>query len=183
MTSSVKRLHLLYSAHGVFMLASIMLVPLFAIFATEAGASLLIVSYLGSAYFATKTIGVLMIRYITPTINQAGLCLQCSYLIKALCWLGLIFSNSIILVFAVQAVLGLAEGIQSPAFRTLTAHNLTPGKEMAQYADWEIILALTGIIGTSLGGYIATNYGFNGLFFIMIILSFTALVLSIKVAK
>ena len=183
MHAQLNRLHLLYTAHGIFMLASIMLVPLFAIFATEAGASILMVSYLGSVYFATKTGGVLIIRYLVPSIHQAGYLLRYSYLIKALCWFGLIFSNSLVVIFIVQAILGLAEGFQSPAFRTLTAHNLTNGKEMAQFADWEIILAVTGIIGTSLGGFIATEYGFDGLFLVMGTLSLIAALLTLKVAK
>ncbi len=183
MVVKLQRLRLLYTAHGTFMLASIMLVPLFAVFATEAGASILIIGYLGSIYFAAKTIGVVAVRLFSPSTGSAYQILFLSYIVKALCWGGLIFSSTLAIIFIVQAILGLAEGFQSPAFRTLTAQNIIPGKEMAQFANWEVILALTGIIGTSLGGYIATNYGFNGLFFTMSILSLTAAVLTIKVAK
>ena len=183
MPVKLQRLRLLYTAHGIFMLASIMLVPLFAVFATEAGASILVIGYLGSIYFATKTIGVLTVRVFSPSTHSAYHILFLSYIVKGLCWGGLIFSNTLPIIFIVQALLGLAEGFQSPAFRTLTAQNIIPGKEMAQFANWEVVLALTGIVGTSLGGFIATKFGFDGLFIVMSILAFIAALLSKQVAK
>jgi predicted MFS family arabinose efflux permease len=179
----IQNLHILYTAHGIFMLASIMLVPLFAIFASEAGASLQTIAYLGSIYFATKTIGTLFIKYVNISTKYPKELLILSYLIKTLAWLSLIFSSQIFMLFLIQGILGFSEGIQSPSFRTLVAKNLIPGKEIIEYANWELVLAITGVLGTSIGGYIATQYGFAGLFALMALMAFMAALISSSLKK
>ena len=86
-------------------------------------------------------------------------------------------------LYLAQALLGLTEGIQNPAYRALVATSLDKNHETAESADWEIILAVTGIIGTALGGYIASHYGFHALFIAIGSISGISLLLSRFIQK
>jgi predicted MFS family arabinose efflux permease len=172
-------LNILYSAHGLFMLASIMVTSLFAIFAEQVEASIIVIGYLGSTFFTAKAVGTLLMRVYGDSLSSQKKILVYGYVLKAIGWFTLIFVTHLNVLFAVQIILGFSDGIQSPAFRAIVAKNLDNGHEVSEYASWEIVLAVTGVVGATASGFIVGTLGFSTLF---LIISSFALVSAVVIA-
>ena len=72
--------------------------------------------------------------------------------------------NSIWFLFGVQALIGIAEAIYSPAFDTLYSRHLTPKKAGREWGAWESMNYFSIAIGSAIGGLIASQLGFGFLF-------------------
>jgi hypothetical protein len=164
-------LRTLFLSNGIFVFAGIAVTPIYALYAEGMGASLLIVSYLASTLFLAKIIGTISLRIVGSKIHSKKLLLISGFLLRALGWIILIFAGSLVMLFIVQAILGIGEAIGSTSFRAMVATNLDEGQEISEYAEWEIILAFTGIAGTVAGGLIVTHFGFITLFPIIALLA------------
>jgi predicted MFS family arabinose efflux permease len=160
-------LYLLYLAHGLFMLASVMLAPLFALFATEFDASIETVALLGTIYFAAKGAGTIFTRFVGTNFLSSKASLRLGYAAKIVGCLGFFFATALPQLFIIQLLLGFSEGLHTPAFRALMATNFDNDKELPQAADWEIILSFTGVTGSAIGGIIVSTFGFDTLFLVM----------------
>jgi MFS family permease len=176
-------LYLLYLAHGLFMFASVMLAPLFALFATGFNASIETVALLGTVYFGAKGIGTIFTRLIGSRFMSSKTSLRLGYVAKIIGCLGFYFATALPQLFIIQLLLGFSEGLHAPAFRALMATNFDSNKELPQAADWEIMLSLTGVTGTAIGGVIVSSYGFDTLFLTMTILVTIALILTFHLKK
>ncbi|MCU0678102.1 MAG: MFS transporter [Candidatus Pacebacteria bacterium] len=174
-------LYLLYLAHGLFMFASVMLAPLFALFATEFTASIETVALLGTIYFGAKAGGTIFTRFIGARLLAPRTSLRIGYLMKIAGCLGFFFATALPQLFIIQVLLGFSEGLHAPAFRALMARNFDTNKELPEAADWEIVLSFTGITGTALGGIIVSYFGFDVLFLVMSGVVATALVLTYRI--
>lgn len=173
-------LYLLYIIHGLFMFASVMLAPLFALFATNFSASVETVALLGTIYFGAKAAGTVFTRVVGARIFVPCTSLRLGYGLKIIGCLGFFFATALPQLFIIQILLGFSEGLHAPAFRALMATNFASNKELSEAADWEIVLAFTGITGTALGGIIVSAFGFDTLFILMSIIVTMALALTLR---
>jgi hypothetical protein len=162
------------------MFASVMLAPLFALFATEFTASIETIALLGTIYFGAKAAGTIFTRMIGARVLTPRTSLRLGYLMKVTGCLGFFFATALPQLFIIQILLGFSEGLHAPAFRALMATNFDNHKELPQAADWEIILSFTGITGTAIGGIIVSSFGFDTLFLIMGALVLVAFVLTFR---
>ncbi|MFN3692995.1 MAG: MFS transporter [Candidatus Paceibacteria bacterium] len=176
-------LYFLYLAHGLFMFASVMLAPLFALFATNFNATIETVALLGTIYFTAKGAGTVFTRLVGRHFLTPKNSLQFGYGLKILGCLGFFFATALPQLFIIQLLLGFSEGLHAPAFRALMATNFDSHKELPQAADWEIILSFTGITGTAMGGLIVSQFGFDTLFLAMTVLVSVALLLTYKLSS
>lgn len=171
----------LYISNGIFVFAGAMLVPLYAIFAENIGATILTISALTSVLLIAKVVTVVFLQKFGDGFAEKEYLLVAGFIVRAIGWIGLLFFQTIPTLFAVQIILGFGDGIGSPSFRALFATHLDQGKEVKRYSEWELILAAGGSAGALTGGYLVTNYSFNILFAVMSVLAvFSAIIILVK---
>ena len=170
-------LKVLYASNGLFVFAGSMLVPLYALFEESVGASIFIVSTLAATQLASKLVTTIFLRFVGDGIKEKEYLLIIGFILRAFGWVGLIFSPSLAGLFIVQIILGVGDGMGSPAFRAMFATHLDVGHEVKRYSDWELILGFAGATGALLGGYIVTMFGFLTLFALMSILAIISAVI------
>jgi len=170
-------LQVLYISNGVFVFAGALLVPFYALFAENVGASLVTVGALSSVLFISKLFGLIVVRICGDKIIRKEWMVAIGFLLRASGWLGLVFLPTIPGLFMMQIVLGFGDGIGSPAFRALFAMHLDRGHEVFRYSNWEIILTAAAATSAMAGGFIISHFGFSALFISMSILAIAATIL------
>ncbi len=176
-------LKLLFLTNGIFVLAGIALVPIYALFAESVGANLITISLLASTLFVAKAIGTVLMHYFGDLLGTKKSWLICGFFLRSAGWISLVFASGVGFLFAIQIILGLSEGIGSPAFRALVAKNLDDGREVSEYADWEFILAVVGVVGTASGGFIASTFGFEVLFSVICLLGIISAMIATRIKQ
>ena len=96
-------------------------------------------------------------KFITTILGMA--CLSIAYI-------GFSFSQNLIAIFSFYSLLGLGLGIASPAKNSLFAIHLDKNKEATEWSLADAVAFICMALATSLGGFIATQYGFSALFLI-----------------
>ena len=172
-------LRILFICMGILLFAASLLTPLYALFAEDLGASIVIVGLLASTLFGCKSVAVLLLRSVSNKITAAGKMFVIAILLHVIAWIVLFFANEIWHLFVAQAVLGVSIAIAAPVYRMLLAQNLPTGKEVRTYAVWEMIKALSGLLASVLGALVVTAYGFQVLFLVMAGLGLVSAVIAI----
>lgn len=160
----------LFFSNGALFFSSSLLVPIYAIFAEEMGASVVQVSLLAATAALSRGIALLTIRYFNHTDGRSALLFQCGALLYTATWFSLIFAHSVYHLFFIQIILGTSMALVAPAFRTLLANSLQSGKEISIYSNWEMFKAFLGASAALAGGLLVNHYGFITLFIIMTLL-------------
>ena len=84
-------------------------------------------------------------------------------------------------LFVIQFILGIGEALGTPTFDAIFAEHLDKNKHIMDYADWKVISNGLLVLGTLLGGLIASEYGFQPLFIgmsLLALISMTGVILS-----
>jgi MFS family permease len=161
----------LFIGNSIFIFGGSLLVPVYALFATDIGASVVMTGLLFGAKFIATAVADLIIMKWPHWFKSTILVYQLSMFIRGAAWLCIGFYPSIEMLLIVQVITGLAEGFGTPAFSMLMANALDKGRQMQQWALWDLIknpvLAASGIAG----GYIVSNAGFPVLFYVMGVLA------------
>ena len=163
--------YVLFSATGIHLFAASMLVPIYALFAEEIGASVFQVGLLASTAFAAKFCVVLILRALADSISQPLYLLLLSYLLHGLAWASLLFVTTTTGLFIIQVINGFSYATGAPAYRTLLARHLPRSRAVRMYASWELIKAVTGLVASIIGAGIVAVAGFSVLFQVMVLLS------------
>jgi MFS family permease len=158
-----------------------MLGPLFAIFAERIGGDILDITWAWATYlFLTGVVYIVVGKLISGKKYKAKI-MVAGYGLNALFTFGYLFVSSPLQLFFVQAGLGIAEAIGTPAWDALYAKNVD--KEADTYA-WGLaggqsqIVTAIAIIG---GGLIVHYISFNTLFIIMGIIQVLATIIQAKI--
>jgi len=148
-----------------------MIGPIYAIFVQNIGGDVLDV---GWAYFTfTFTSGVILYlisRWENKVLYKEKL-VFIGYLINALGCLLYYFTDTKIMLFIVQAVLGIGIAVLSPAFDSLYSHFVKSDEEASDWGAWEAMGYIVAAIAAILGSLIVDAYGFRPLFLIMFLAS------------
>lgn len=157
--------------NSLFVMAGLALVPIYAIFAEEIGATVFIISALAATELVSRLAGTLLLRFVGDDIKEQEYMLVISYLLRAVAWGSLIFVGSIAPLFVIQVVLGFGDAIGTPSFMAVFAKHLDDGRQIAEYADYTFVRNLFGALGTLGGGLLVTHFGFAVLFLNMAIVA------------
>lgn len=166
-----KVLKTLFLFNGVFVLAGSLLGPLYAIYVEKINSGLMPISVSWAVFLSSATLFMWLLSKKGDKIKHKRFLLAAGYLVRAFCWLLLIFVTNIYQLIAVQFVLGIGEALGTPAFEAIFAEHLDKNKHMMDYSDWKVLSNGFLVVGTLLGGVIATNFGFPRLFILMTILA------------
>ncbi len=160
-------LRALFTFNGVFVLASSLLGPLYAVYVLRLGQSVITVSTSWSVFLIATTVGTYVISRFKDGTNREIDMLRAGFLIRAFVWLMYGFIHSLPELILLQILLGMGESFGSPAFNALFAEHLEKHEHIHDYADWQIISNIMTASGTFLGGFLVTWFGFRFLFFCM----------------
>jgi len=169
-----KAIRILLISNGMILIAGAMLGPIYALFVEDIGGSLLDASLTAGVFALVAAITTLIAGKYADKIKQNELIIVFGYLVMGLGFLLYTIVNSIWFLFFVQVLIGFAEAIYSPAFDALYSKHLSIRKAGREWGAWEAMSYFTYACGAAIGGLIATRFGFNVIFIIMAILSFSS---------
>ena len=83
----------------------------------------------------------------------------------SLSYIGFAYSSQIYQLFAMYCLTGIGLGIATPAKNSLFSSHLDKDKEPQEWGTYDAITFIGMALATALGGFIASQYGFQNLFF------------------
>ncbi|RLI99439.1 MAG: hypothetical protein DRP06_03480 [Candidatus Aenigmatarchaeota archaeon] len=173
-----KELKILLLSSGLFMLAGGLFGPIYAVFVEEIGGDLMTA---GTAYgtFAIAA-GILMFfvgRWEDRVKHQEKL-IVIGYGLNCLGYFGYLFIRNPMDLFLVQIIFGIGKAIETPAFDGVYSKHLDHGKFVSEWGLWDSTTYIAFGISATIGGFLASIYGFKVLFVIMFVLSLFGLFIS-----
>lgn len=167
-----KSLKILYVYNGIFVFAGGLLGPLYALFVTELDNKVFSVSLTWAVFLISSSIFTFVISKLRDDlVKEKEYLLLAGFLTRAVVWFLYIFVDSLASLAILQFLLGLGEALGSPTFNSIFAEHLDPGRHIAEYANWQLIVYIVVALSTLLGGLIVTYFGFRPLFFLMSLLA------------
>jgi MFS family permease len=163
-------------ADSLILVATAMLGPIYALFVERIGGDLLDAGITFGAFSFAAGIVTLISGTFTDRIKEAELIIVLGYVVTAIGFLSYVFvENMTALIFA-QVVVGIGTAIRYPAFDAVFSSHLDKGEGGREWGAWESTLYFTSAFGAVMGGYLASEFGFDYIFVIMSVLSFAAAV-------
>tara|TARA_Y100000034_G_C6738489_1_gene327569 strand:+ start:77 stop:625 length:549 start_codon:yes stop_codon:yes gene_type:complete len=157
--------------------------PLYAVFVEKIGGDLLTA---GSAYaafaIASGVIIFFLSKYEDKVKHQEKLLILSRFL-SVIGFAGYLLIRNPLDLFIVQIIFGIAVAIGNPTFDSMYSKNLTKGKFASQWGAWEAMYSITVGVAAIIGGFIAQNYGFQILFWIMLIISIISFISALSLIK
>lgn len=167
-----KSLKILFFFNGVFVFASSLLGPLYALFVQNIDSNILNVSITWAVFLLSTTFFTGMVGKYGDKIKEKEFLLCAGYFIRGLVWFFYIFVNKVELLLAAQFVLGIGEALGAPAYDAIFAQHLVKNNFVKDYSAWKIISTVVSALAVVIGGVIVTTLGFQTLFCVMSMLSF-----------
>ncbi|HAO45883.1 MAG TPA: MFS transporter, partial [Chitinophagaceae bacterium] len=144
-----------------------MMGPLFAVFAEKVGGDILDITWAWATYLVITGLLYILVGKLLNNKTYKARVMVAGYTLNALFTFGYLLVDSPVKLFLVQAGLGIAEAIGTPAWDALYAKNLH--EEMDSYA-WGLSTGQSQIvtgIAFGLGGLITHYISFEALFICM----------------
>lgn len=153
--------------NGIFVFASSLFGPLYAVFVEGIEKDILSISLSWAAYLVSMTVFLVIVSRYGDRVMEKEFLLLAGYLVRAVAWISFSFVSSIETLIVVQILLGLGEAMGTPAYRAIFAEHLDDGKYMGQYTGEKLAFNTVGVVAVVLGGLVVKTFGFNILFYIM----------------
>lgn len=164
-------LKFIYISNGIFIFASSLLFPIFAIYINRYTVDLAVISLVSSVFLASTAIFLAILARVGARMRNHSKYLIIGFLLRTLGWFSFLFVTDISQIILLQVLLGLGEAVGSTFFDVILAEHLDKGKYVEDYATWKLIQNLGGAAAAAMGGIIAEFYGFHYVFIIMTVLS------------
>lgn len=170
-----RKLRFLQMSNMVFVFASSLFVPLYAIFVVKVGGGVALAGELvGLQFFVSFLVGFLIIK-LKDKPKRCQHLLKANFFLRGLAWLLIGLFPSIAMLVLTQIMIGISGAIGSPAFNALFSENLDRKKHIKEWGCWELIQNLATAGASVLGGFIVVWFGFSPLFLLMALLAFVSL--------
>jgi MFS family permease len=166
-----KALNTLFVYNGIFVFATSLLGPLYAVFVETIDSNIIYVSLSWSAFLASSTLCMLLMRNYVDRIVEREYLLMGGYLIRAIVWFTFPLITTIEVLILLQVLLGIGEALGTPAYDAIFAEHLESNKHVKNYTDWKLITNVVGAIAIIIGGLLVSEFGFAILFYLMGILA------------
>lgn len=165
-----RSLAILFLTNSLFVFASSLLGPLYAVFVERIGGGLMSISMSTAIYYVVATITLLFVSRVGDSFKETEVLLAGSWLFRGFVFLSLIFVRNIYGLLVVQSALGLGEAVGTPAFSSLFARHLDKGKGMYDYSNWSVVSNIVLALATLIGGFVVSYFGFDLLFGLMFLI-------------
>lgn len=165
---------ILLGTNATILIAGATLAPIYAAFVDRIGGNLLDAGLTGAIYALAAGITTLLAGRFTDRIKESEFVVVFGYALMGVGYLLFILVNSILTLFLVQALIGIAEAIYSPAFDAIYSRHLDQEMAGKQWGAWESMNYFTIAAGAAIGGLIVNHLGFGPLFVFMAVLAFSS---------
>lgn len=169
-----RALKVLFTNNSLFVFASALLGPLYAIYVAKITGGILLISITSAVFYIASTLFLVFVSRWGDSIKEKEYLLIASYFLRAIIYFGFIFLNSSLMLILLQVMAGLAEALGTPTFSALFAKHIDKNEEVMEYSDWSIVANLVTALGILIGGFVASVFGFTVLFITMGILCIIA---------
>ncbi|MCA9358731.1 MFS transporter [Candidatus Kaiserbacteria bacterium] len=169
-----RSLRILLATNALILMSGAMLGPILAIFVKDIGGDLLDASFAAATFAIVAGVTTLLMGRWSDKVKESELIIVVGYLLIGIAFFLFLFVDSVADLLFVQVIIGLGEAIYSPAFDSVYTKHLTDGKTGSGWGAWEAMNYFMITAGATVGGFIASRYGFDPLFIIMSVLSITA---------
>ena len=161
-----KALKVLMSFNGLFLFGVMLFGSLNAIYVQRIG-GVVLVGVSSAVFCISASLFLWVVSRFGDRVKEKELLLALSYLLRSIGYLGFIWVNSALSLVIWQMIFGLAEALGTPTFSLLFAKHVDGDKEMMEYSDWSLVANIIMGIGSLIGGYFVSSFGFNPLFVIV----------------
>lgn len=165
-------LRILLFTNGLILFSGAMLGPIYALFVDEIGGDLLDASLAGATFSLTAAIVVFLFGKLSDSVKENELLVVFGYVLMGIGFLLYAVVDSMAMLLLIQVIIGIGEAMYSPSFDALYSKHLDAEKSGTQWGTWESLNYSSAASGAFIGGVVATNFGFHGLFMIMASLAF-----------
>ncbi|MBN2126891.1 MAG: MFS transporter [Candidatus Diapherotrites archaeon] len=157
--------------------------PIYAVFVEQIGGDVLTASSSWALYSIVLGGLIFVFGKLEDGFLKKEQMISAGLLVGSIATFSYMFVSEPIHLFLVQAFLGIAAAMVTPAWDSMYSINLDKGKESSEWSLEEggsqIVLGLSALIG----GIIVSMYGFNLLFILMGLLELLAFFLFISIKK
>ena len=133
-----RSLRTLIFINSIFIVGANLLGPLYAVFVESIGGGVIEVSFTWSTFLVATTLTTYILSRYGDQIRETEYLLIAGFFLRALAWFSLIFVSSLPQLILVQIVIGIGEGLGTPAFDVIFAEHLDRGKHVREYSTWKI---------------------------------------------
>lgn len=165
-------IRVLLATNALILLAGAMLGPIYAIYVTQIGGDLMDASIAGFLFAISAGLITLLSGRFSDKVRHSDLVLVIGYILIGIGFLLYQYVDSMISLFAIQALIGVGNAIYAPAFDKLYSKHLDRGNYGSQWGTWESLNYFMAAFGALFGGMFVTRFGFSTLFYLMALLSF-----------
>lgn len=168
-------------SNNLWFLGEGMLGPLFAVFAERVGGSILEISLAWAIYLVTTGILIILIGKFSDKNGRQEELVTLGFALNAVFTFGYLFVREPFHLFIVQAGLGVATALSTPAWNSL--YSRYEDKKRTSYS-WGLAVGQANIatgIAIVIGGLIVARYSFTALFITMGIIQVIATLYQSKI--
>ena len=158
---------ILLSTDMIVLVAIAMLGPFYTIFVERIGGNLFGASLTLAVFAIAAGITTLICRRYTDKIKESELVVIFGYTLMGLCFVLYIFINSLVTLFLVQILIGVAVAIYAPASDALYSRHLNNCRAGKIWGAGKAMGYFSMAVGAVIGSLIVTQLGFEVLFIAM----------------
>lgn len=162
------------------MFAAGLFAPFYAVFVEEIGGGAFVAGSSYSIYAVAAGLLILASSKLENEMFDTQKLVVLGYILSTVGFFGYLFVEEPIQMFAIQAIVGLATAVRSPAFDEVYSQNLDEGKYAYEWGIWESMYWIVSGLSALIAGYIIQNHGFNTLFTIMGTMSLIGVIVSLN---
>ncbi len=173
-----RKLKFLLGASGMSITAGALIGPIYAVFVEQIGGDLLDAGGAYGVYAGVAAILTFLFSRWEDHVRHQEKLVVLGYALGCIGFLGYMFIRNPLELFLVQMIFGVADSIKDPAYDGLYSKFLDKGKFVSEWGLWETMYYMVTAVAATVGGFVATFWGFGALFTLMFLFSFVGLLVS-----
>lgn len=150
--------------------------PIYALFVEKIGGNILDAGITFGVFSFAAGVVTLISGSFSDRVKETELIIALGYVVTAVGFLSYMLVDNMTMLLVAQVIVGIGTAIRYPAFDAVFSEHLDKGKGGREWGAWESMFYFTGAFGAVVGGYLASQFGFDAIFTVMAVLSFTAAV-------
>ncbi len=167
----VKAQKILLSTQTIATTSAGLLAPIYAIYVEKVGGGILETSASYALFAVVYGLLMLVMGKLTDKVKYQELFIAAGFFISAIGYVGYLFVSSVFHLFILQAILGIAQAVMTPAHDGLYTKHLDDTKSASEWATWEAVYAISTGVSAFVGGIIVYYISFEALFITMFLMS------------
>jgi predicted MFS family arabinose efflux permease len=161
---------ILLVTNAMVLVGNAMIGPIYAIFVERIGGGLLDASGAFALYSLSASITAMIVGRVTDRAKEDELVVVLGYAVMAVSFVGYVFVSQMWQFFLVQIIAGIGHAIQAPSFDAVYSKHIGKGHSGTVWGAWEGMNYMTMSLGAIIGGFVASQFGFDAMFLLMTVL-------------